>query len=132
MLEDKVRVLLGAIKRREGGRVEGLEGERDRRVREYIEGGKKGGGGNNIGVNVGAVFSPSSTRSAPDVLETLAGNLNALSVDDMVEPIRKAMEEERIGLLHNIGVMQAVIEHEGGRGERREGRGKPGIEELKR
>ncbi|GMI35043.1 hypothetical protein TrCOL_g6153 [Triparma columacea] len=48
MMEDKVRMLLGAIKRETGGRVEGIVGERDRGTLNYFNGGgEKGGGGNN-------------------------------------------------------------------------------------
>ncbi|GMH89164.1 hypothetical protein TrST_g13853, partial [Triparma strigata] len=84
--------------------------------------------------NPNSVFSPSSSRSAPDVLESLSDQINVSTIDDVVEPLRSAFYDEEESLLQDIQMMQAIMEHENQRGLKQKGvnRNRPNVDDLKR
>ena len=152
MLEGKVRLLLDAIKKN-GESAAGSITAKDEEMYKYFNDNNNNGsngpdeGGSSSGsqgrrtssarmsnLSPSSSFAPASTRSAPDVLESLAPHLNALSVDQVVAPLREAFEDEKTELLQDIQMMQAILEHENERGKSvmdGGGRSRPNIEDLR-
>ncbi|GMH60964.1 hypothetical protein TL16_g03159 [Triparma laevis f. inornata] len=150
MLEQKVKILLDAISKAGSSTAVAALGKEDKTYKYFVgnnnnNNNNSNGGGNNNNSN-GArsfsashtssgsnVFSPSSSRSAPDVLESLSDQINVMEIDDVVEPLRSAFHEEKESLLQDIQMMQAIMEHENERGlKQRPNANRPNVDDLKK
>ena len=150
LLEDRVKGLLVLLKDKDSGQLNPERFGRDKTTFEYFEGKnqEKEKSGTPKRPSMSAThatnarnsspvsFNPSSTRSCPDVLESLT--ITAFSEHSVINELRDAFLEEQKDLLMNIDMANAILEHEKERGIAAKrvttdaAKGKPGIDELRR
>jgi hypothetical protein len=154
LLEERVKGLLGVLKSKNdsGGQLSPERFGKDRGTFEYFEGknndedkpprpSMSATTASSVSVpksSSPASFNPSSTRSCPDVLESLT--ITAFSSHSVINELREAFLEEQKELLANIDMVNAILEHENERGLAAKkvsggagaNKGKPGIDDLRR
>ena len=138
-MEGRVERLLEAVRAGGGEPVSPERLGKEGKVLEFFESGRAGRvrpSSSARAASSDSARSPDSARSAPDVLSSLPSRIAALSVDEHVGPIRRALREENEELLESIKMLQEAMERECGRGgeAEREARGgdRPSVEEMRR
>ena len=120
LLEQQIRLLLTDLskKNQRGSPTSGVD--RDSKVYQYVMGpGVKGQGGSSSASNTArstarpdSSCSRRSARSAPDSLESLAGNLNADGIDRVLEAVRGLFRDEERSLKDEVEEIMALLEDE--------------------
>ena len=118
LLEQQIKLLLTDLaSKNQRGSPNGVD--RDSKVYQYVMGGGGGSGGSVSATNTArstarpdSSCSRRSARSAPDQLESLAGNLNADGIDHVLEAVRGLFRDEERSLKDEVEEIMALLEDE--------------------
>eukprot|EP00618_Florenciella_parvula_P008367 CAMPEP_0119540164 /NCGR_PEP_ID=MMETSP1344-20130328/52126_1 /TAXON_ID=236787 /ORGANISM="Florenciella parvula, Strain CCMP2471" /LENGTH=278 /DNA_ID=CAMNT_0007583787 /DNA_START=159 /DNA_END=991 /DNA_ORIENTATION=- len=126
LLEQQIRLLLTDLsaKNQRGSPTGGGGGgggggvDRDSKVYQYVMGPGVKGGSSSASNTARSTARPDSScsrrsaRSAPDSLESLAGNLNADGIDRVLEAVRGLFRDEERSLKDEVEEIMALLEDE--------------------
>lgn len=114
LLEQQIKLLLNDLNtKNQRGSPNGVD--RDSKVYQYVMGGGGSISANNTARSTArpdSSCSRRSARSAPDQLESLAGNLNADGIDRVLEAVRELFRDEERSLKDEVEEIMALLEDE--------------------